>query len=63
MAMVQRNLDSFTQCNEGSLSALHILESTNPIFTAGLEQIEKKRKQAEFELEKAMKEFNEKAHT
>jgi hypothetical protein len=61
MVRVQEMLTTVTQYNEGSLSALHILESTNPIFMPNIERLQKLIQQDKIELEKAMKELNEKA--
>lgn len=59
IAIVQGAFDSTTQANEGSLSALHILESANPIYLASMERIEKRYQQTKLEIEEARRGLQE----
>jgi hypothetical protein len=59
IAMVQGALDEVTQFHQGSLSALHILESTNPIFEPVIARLNEEIKQIQSNLGKAVKELKE----
>jgi hypothetical protein len=62
IVLVQEASNEAKQCNEIYLSSLYTLETTDPIMRASVAKVQElKKRQAEIDLENAMKELNDKS--